>query len=319
MRKLLPILLLLVSASVFAQQPFGYHATWYYYFSEYGYTGYKKVTHVNDTNMHGMNWLTFEITGLSELRTGPGPNDLMQDTNAYFGKTYLATRNDSVFRLQTDGTPYLLYDFDSNIGDSWQFSPLDTIAGCYAVPEATVTAKGTTTVGGAQVDYVDIDLPMDTILISNTPTYQPVCSATLPERIYPQFGGLSYGELFQPSPNLCDGSVFLSSGVFHQLRCFSNDNISFNLTGKACDSWSLLSVAENQLAGLKIYPNPTNGKISMESTLAVRDIAILDIYGQLIAQYGAVQNIELKAPSGTYLLQINFEDGSHAVHKLVKQ
>ena len=120
------VLAFFLPVTLLAQNEFGYHATWYFGYSEYGYNGYKKITHVSDTTMLGFDWLKFEVTGVSETRTGPGPNDISQSKNVVFDPIYLATRNDSVFRLWNNDSLYLLYDFSADVGDKWECAPRDT-------------------------------------------------------------------------------------------------------------------------------------------------------------------------------------------------
>ena len=317
MRWIFAILTLPLFAS--AQQPFGKDATWHYTFYEFGYTGFKKVEHVGDTNMHNMTWLKFNVSGLSEIRTGPGPNDIIQDTNANFGNLFLATQNDSVFRL-LNGTPHLLYDLSADVGDSWQFAPIDTTAGCYATPTATVTAKGNITVGGVPVDYIDITMPMDTVYYAGQPVYQPVCAQVLNMRIYPAFGAMNYASLFQPSPNLCDGSVFKAATLSsNQLRCFSNNSLNIQLTNQACNYWSLIGVNEHDLTMLNVYPNPTSGPIRINTDLEIMRIDLYNLYGQLLSSSQKKESIIIKGPAETYLLKIILVNGQTLNKKVIKK
>jgi len=302
-----------------AQQDFGENATWYYAFSETGYTGYKKVSHSGDTNMYGMTWLRFEVSGLRQIRTGPGPNDLIQDTTATWPDIFLATRNDSVFRLTSQG-PFLLYDFNANVGDSWQYAPLDTSFGCPDTPIATVTAKGTETIAGVSLDYFDISVPMDTLMINGQPSYQVSASSFLNQRIYPKLGALSYSALFDSQPNLCDGSSFKTASLSsHNLRCYSDNAVSLNrsTTSQACDYWSLLSNKELEIAQLDIFPNPSHGIIQLKTDLEISSISLLDLNGRTLRNY-SINETELELPSnkGLYLLQVTLENGTQHLVKV---
>ncbi len=296
-----------------AQQDFGENATWYYEFSETGYTGYKRVHHSGDTNMYGMTWLRFEISGLRQIRTGPGPNDLIQDTAATWPDIFLATRNDSVFRLTNQG-PFLLYDFSANVGDSWQYALLDTAFGCTDTPIATVTAKGTEIIAGVNFDYFDISVPMDTLMINGQPSYQISASSFLNQRIYPKLGALNYNALFDIQPNLCDGSSFkIASLPSHNLRCYSDNTVSLNrsTTNQACDYWSLLSNKEIELLQLGIFPNPSHGTIQLNTALELSSISLLDLNGRTMRTY-SLNETELELPSnqGLYLLRVTLKNGS---------
>lgn len=303
----------------FAQQDFGKNANWYYTFSESGYTGYKKVSHSGDTNMYGMSWLRFEVSGLSQIRTGPGPNDLTQDSSATWPDIYLASRNDSVFRLTSQG-PFLLYDFNANVGDTWQYAPLDTSFGCFETPIATVTAKGTETIAGVSLDYFDISVPMDTLMINGQPSYQISAASYLNSRIYPKLGALNYSVLFDSQQNLCDGTSFKASSLpSHNLRCFSDNDLSLNRStnNQACDYWSLLSNKEFEIAQLNIFPNPSHGIIQLKTHLKTNSIALLDINGRTLRNY-SINDTELELPSnkGLYLLRVTLENGSQHLIKV---
>lgn len=302
-----------------AQQDFGENATWHYTYSEFGYTGYKKVSHSGDTNMYGMSWLRFEVSGLSQIRTGPGPNDLIQDTTATWPDIFLATRNDSVFRLTSQG-PFLLYDFNANVGDSWQYAPLDTTFGCPDIPIATVTAKGTETIAGVSLDYFDISVPMDTLMINGQPSYQISAASYLNQRIYPKLGALNYSALFDSQPNLCDGSSFkIVSLPSHNLRCYSDNDLSLNRStnNQACDYWSLLSNEELEIAKLDIFPNPSHGVIKLKTDLEINSIALLDLNGRTLRNY-SINETELELPSNNvlYLLQVTLKNGGQYIVKV---
>lgn len=302
-----------------AQQNFGENATWYYTFYEFGTYGYKKVSHSGDTNMHGMTWLRFEVSGVSEIRTGPGPNDLVQDTSASWPDIFLATHNDSVFRL-TDQGPFLLYDFNANVGDSWQYAPLDTTFGCPDTPIATVTAKGTETIAGVSLAYLDISVPMDTLMINGQPSYQMSAGSYLNQRIYPKLGALNYSALFDSQPNLCNGASFkVSSLPSHNLRCYSDNSLSLSNTpsNQACDHWSLLSRKELEIAQLDIFPNPSHGIIQLKTDLEISSIALLDLNGRTLRNYSINENeLELPDNKGLYLLQVTLKNGGQHIVKV---
>lgn len=317
MKKLLCFLLLPFLG--IAQQDFGQNATWYYTFFETGYEGYKKISHVGDTNMYNMKWLRFEVTGLSQIRTGPGPNDLVQDTAASWPHIFLATRNDSVFRLHSQG-PFLLYNFNANIGDSWQYAPLDTTYGCPDTPVATVIGKGIEIIDGESLAYLDLSMPTDTLLINGQATFQISSASYLSQRIYPKLGALNYNGLFESTPNLCNGASFkISSLPAHNLRCFLNNATSLNRSSssQACDYWSLLFSTELDLAHLEVFPNPSAGIIRIKADLDITSFELMNYGGQRLNSFSKEEG-ELRLPdqSGLYLLKVGFENGEYQVVKL---
>jgi hypothetical protein len=299
-----------------AQQNFGKNATWHYSYVENGFTGYKKISQSGDTNMFGMNWLRFKVGGLSQLRTGPGPNDLIIDTAATWPDIFLATRNDSVFRLSSQG-PFLLYDFSANVGESWQYAPLDTNSGCPEMPIATVMAKGTEVIAGVSLDYFDVSIPMDTLTINGQSSYQISASSYLNQRIYPKLGALNYGSLFESKPNLCNGGSFSISD--HNLRCYSDSNLFLNrsINNQVCDYWSLSLNTELELAELEVFPNPSHGRIFLKADQAISSISVLDLTGRIIRSYPKNETeLELPVMNGMYLLQVILENGSRHLFKV---
>lgn len=318
-QRVLGLCFLLLPLIGFAQQEFGKNANWYYTFSEFGYSGYKKVSHSGDTNMYGMSWLRFEVSGLNQIRTGSGPNDLIQDTTATWPDIFLATRNDSVFRLTNQGA-LLLYDFNANVGDSWQYAPLDTTFGCPDTPIATVMAKGTETIAGVNLNYFDISVPMDTLIINGQPSHQISAAFYLNQRIYPKLGALNYSALFDSQPNLCNGASFkVSSLPSHNLRCFSDKDLSLNRStnNQACDYWSLLTSEELEIAQLDIFPNPSHGIIQLKTDLEINSIVLLDLNGRTLRSY-SINETELELPNnqGLYLLQVTLENGGRHIVKV---
>jgi len=319
MKKLI-LLLFCLPIMAIAQQPFGYHANWYFTYWEFGAEGYKHIEHVGDTNMHGMNWLAFDVTGTFQLRTGPGPNDYIKASNVDFGSLYFATRNDSVFRLWNDTIPYLLYDFSAGIGDSWQYAPADTGWGCPDAPIATVVEIGYDTIQGQAFKYWNISLPGDTFLIQGQPQYQTSTLYALHTKIYKDFGYTWFNNLFDISPNPCNGIVFKTAQLnWYQMRCFSNDSASIQLSSQACNYWSFIGVDEYALANTKIYPNPTEKAFTIQSETPITRVEIYSLQGQKLGETTTTELIELPPASGVYLISIYFENGMVTTQKVIKR
>lgn len=109
----------LLCIAVFAQSvPFGKNATWVYEYDEAGFSGYRKIVYSHDTLIDGEYWQKFSESGVSHVRTGPGPNDVSQ--GKYSGKTFnklFLTRNDSVFVKDTKwGTQELTFVYGTGLG-----------------------------------------------------------------------------------------------------------------------------------------------------------------------------------------------------------
>ncbi|WP_417591623.1 T9SS type A sorting domain-containing protein [Owenweeksia hongkongensis] len=317
MKRLL-LLILLLPLTVFAQHEFGYHATWYFSYGGIGEFGYKKVSHIGDTTMLGMHWLEFEVTGLRAIKTGPNPNDVVVlDSSKFYSPIFLATRNDSVFRLWDNNTPYLLYDFSAQLGDEWQFAPDDSFAGCDSLPIVTVNKIGVDTIDGHPMDFMHVLFPMDTVYYGSTPFYQPMSNATLNPKVYPQFGGVLYVSLFQAEPNTCDGRIV--DWTYHTLSCFSNDSLSISLTNQPCDFVPFISVDEYEAVNFEVYPNPTNDLISLKTDEEVKNVEVYSLEGQKLLETKNTESIQLPSSSGMYLIIVWMEDGKKAMSKVIKE
>lgn len=317
MKKLLCSLFL--PAMVWAQQDFGRDATWYYSFGEFGYSGYKKIQHVSDSIVDGISWLRFEVSGKRQIRTGPNPNDLVQDTAAQWPDLFLGTRNDSVFRW-IDGGPYLLYDFNADVGDSWQFAPYDSAGACPALPLATVIAKGVDTLNGVALDYMDLAMPKDTLMIAGQPVFQISSSSYLHQRVYRDLGSRRYSTLFEATPNLCNGASFKTAQLAsHSLRCFSSPQLSVNVGSNPCDQWSNIGLEEQTVKQFRVYPNPSNDFINVEADFELSALELRSLDGRLIARHVTDFNeIPLPQAEGLYILVLITPSGERLVEKLLR-
>lgn len=93
------------------------------------------------------------------------------------------------------------------------------------------------------------------------------------------------------------------------------------------DPSSTLSVTNNQYLDLSIYPNPTNGKLMIESTHNLKDatISVLDITGRLLNHHANITTINNNTISidinhfsvGTYLVTIQ-KDNFNATKRIIK-
>lgn len=84
----------------------------------------------------------------------------------------------------------------------------------------------------------------------------------------------------------------------------------------------LLNVTKYFNTNFKIYPNPFQDTISIETDLTIKNYIVFDLTGKKIVEteLSEILNTELaKLNSGTYLLQLQLEDTSRITKKLVKK
>ncbi len=69
-----------------------------------------------------------------------------------------------------------------------------------------------------------------------------------------------------------------------------------------------VSVSENHIAGLKVYPNPANGMISISAHENIQNISIVNLTGQEVKNFdndGVTAQLDISdLPSGSYILKI---------------
>ncbi|APY09114.1 endonuclease I [Winogradskyella sp. J14-2] len=77
------------------------------------------------------------------------------------------------------------------------------------------------------------------------------------------------------------------------------------------DVWDQqLSVDENELQGVSLYPNPTSGRLYINTTNAV-NVEVYSVEGKRLRQYSAIDGyLDLDLASGLYLVKLETEKGS---------
>ncbi|MDC8000388.1 T9SS type A sorting domain-containing protein [Aequorivita todarodis] len=87
------------------------------------------------------------------------------------------------------------------------------------------------------------------------------------------------------------------------------------------ENYTILSVEENQINSLTVYPNPTKGLIYINpKTKTIINIGVFDLLGKKVLQLeGNIQRIDISTlQSGMYFLKIVTEVGDF-VHKIIKE
>lgn len=72
-------------------------------------------------------------------------------------------------------------------------------------------------------------------------------------------------------------------------------------------------------AVLTLYPNPTNGEINIKTDQKIKSTSVIDMTGKSLLQNDSDQADLSSLPKGTYLVKINFADGSTSTRKVIKQ
>lgn len=83
---------------------------------------------------------------------------------------------------------------------------------------------------------------------------------------------------------------------------------------------NILGISENKTSQYVIYPNPTNGLLSIKSKQPILRISIFNMLGQLVETTSENNQIDFSgAESGIYFLKIEGENDNSKVFKIVKE
>ena len=78
-------------------------------------------------------------------------------------------------------------------------------------------------------------------------------------------------------------------------------------------------ITENQFSTISLYPNPTSGIVSINSSEPIHSVELMDYTNRVLNFYGSVNSIDLSAlPSGVYYLKIHLKDNI-AVLKVIRR
>lgn len=77
---------------------------------------------------------------------------------------------------------------------------------------------------------------------------------------------------------------------------------------------------ETQMAKVSLYPNPTSGQISIESTNDIAKVMVYDLTGRFIKTFLNQEQISIyELNAGSYLIDILFTDGTQSIQRIIKK
>ncbi|WP_210148562.1 WD40/YVTN/BNR-like repeat-containing protein [Chryseobacterium scophthalmum] len=129
--------------------------------------------------------------------------------------------------------------------------------------------------------------------------------------------------------SLDNGSTWtaLDTGVQHlgvrcsdANTCYSGGfNTSATAGGMFKSSQSLgVSDINKGINNLSIYPNPTKGEVNIKTDKKIKSTTVLDLSGKVLT-VGSSETVNLSAfTKGTYLVKVEFSDGSSKTEKIIK-
>ncbi|HRG90670.1 MAG TPA: T9SS type A sorting domain-containing protein, partial [Chitinophagales bacterium] len=138
---------------------------------------------------------------------------------------------------------------------------------------------------------------------------------SLPQPTASNSGNVLTTESFTSYQWLLDGAA-VNNGTTQSYTATANGNYSVVVTdANGCsDTSNVVNVtglsigAINAEAGIKLYPNPNNGRFALEFTTAAdREIAISDVVGKVVYSAKAntqIVNVNAELPAGVYSVQV---------------
>jgi len=118
------------------------------------------------------------------------------------------------------------------------------------------------------------------------------------------------------NPNLT--CVFVDDASYSTTNWTSVDvTTHFVETQSQCDALSVDDYLQNSIS---VYPNPTSGKININSDAVINSIVITNLTGQVVKTQDYSASIDISDLSeGVYFIKISGQDNSTAIFKIVKK
>ncbi|WP_114819753.1 T9SS type A sorting domain-containing protein [Chryseobacterium sp. KLBC 52] len=78
-------------------------------------------------------------------------------------------------------------------------------------------------------------------------------------------------------------------------------------------------ISKTKADNLSVYPNPTKGTVSIKTDKKIKTTSVIDISGKTISTNNSETTDISSLPKGTYLLKVDFSDGTSKTEKVIKQ
>jgi hypothetical protein len=279
MKKILILVLITLNAGVFAQvfAPIG--ALWHYtqnnHFPPNGWT-FKTIESIADTIINGL-----QCKKMLEIERN-------YDDTLYSNYQYMYSENDSVFFFE-NGSFHLLYSFGAESGDTLTLDYFLTFDGSPLT--MIIDSTGMININGTEkrIQYITCG---DGIMVEfGNQVIEGIGSTYY---MFPVYDGMVNGPLrcYQ------DSVVGLFLSPFHP-------NYGWNY--KDCGE-IITAINENVIIDCPIiYPNPSNGRISIKNINLPLEFFILDIYGRVIKKGNLTISREIQTDdisNGVYFIEL---------------
>ncbi|MCQ9635221.1 T9SS type A sorting domain-containing protein [Chryseobacterium sp. WG23] len=101
----------------------------------------------------------------------------------------------------------------------------------------------------------------------------------------------------------------------------SADKYMFMLDDVKVTATGVLATSETSKtkSAISLYPNPTQGEINIKTDKKIKTTSIFDMSGKATHQTDSSKTDISDLPKGTYLMKIEFADGTSTTEKIIKQ
>lgn len=293
MKRILLFLFICTGFSTFSQSIWTKgNAVWHYRFSNIGTKGYIKLWEDGTFVWQGKTCIKMKAEKHTFQSAVPEWNIPEAEIVTDYFEYPLYISNDTVFYWNIEQDQFfVLFDFSAQQNDSWilDIAPMEVV-GCNDTSMCVVQSVGSLMLGGQSVVELSLGTTADSFKY-------------LGGKANSRFGTtVSY--LF-PFTKPCADVDF--PDLDHvKFLCFEDDSLYYNPSGGACEYYLGLDQLENE--DVKIFPNPTSGKLTLLSDVSVSHVEVFDSYGKLcFSESSGLTLAELDLSvlnSGIYLIQI---------------
>ncbi|WP_080777530.1 T9SS-dependent choice-of-anchor J family protein [Chryseobacterium phocaeense] len=126
-------------------------------------------------------------------------------------------------------------------------------------------------------------------------------------------------------PNWTQGSHSLDAYAGQTIRigiqCVSNDIYMFMVDDVKVTTGTLATqeISSKAKETADIFPNPTKGEINIKTDKKIKSTTVFDMAGKSLLQNESGNTDISSFPKGTYMIKIDFADGSTSTRKVIKQ
>lgn len=127
-----------------------------------------------------------------------------------------------------------------------------------------------------------------------------------------------YGSWQQVTYNL---DAYAGQTIRVGIQCISADKYMFMVDDVKITTTSTLATNEinAKTKSTSIYPNPTKGEINIKADKKIKSSTVLDFTGKSILTSTSAKADLSSLPKGTYILKVDFTDGTSSSEKVIKE